>query len=391
MRHATQVALLKELLWHIDAGTTAMAERVMHNRGDVYTNPDRFQSEWSMIRRTPQFFGLSCRLSAPGRYLTDDKTGMPLLLVRGDDGRVRSFLNVCRHRGSRVASAHGEVARNFVCPYHGWTYDCRGRLVGVPDRESFAGLDLSDRHLVELPAIESAGMLWSVLEPSIALDVDQYLAGLGEEFSSYAFENCVPYAQRTLVRRMNWKMVIDTFLESYHFPVLHSESIHPIFLPNVSLFDPFGPHLRVVFPRRTITELRKRPESDWNLIAHSAVIHVLFPNTVIVMQGDHVEIWRVFPEADRIGSSVILLDFYIPEPAESESAHRHWDRNLELVLRTVEEEDFPTGEGIQRNILADPGTEVVYGRNEPALQHWQRTVSEALENGIGEGFMVSQG
>ena len=111
-----------------------------------------------MIRRAPQYVGLSSRLPGPGSYATDDATGIPVLLVRGDDGRVRSFLNVCRHRGSRVASGDGAGAK-LVCPYHGWTYDCRGRLAGVPDRRSFDGVDLSERNLVELPALEVGGMI----------------------------------------------------------------------------------------------------------------------------------------------------------------------------------------------------------------------------------------
>lgn len=381
MQHTTQVVLARELLRHLDAGTTAMADGVMRNRVDVYTDRDRFRREWSMIRRTPQFFGLSCRLPEPGSYATDDETGIPVLLVRGDDGRVRSFLNVCRHRGSRVVSGQGVGTRKFACPYHGWTYDCRGRLAGVPDRESFAGVDLRERNLVELPALEIGGMLWSTLDPSIALDPDRYLAGLGPELASYRFDDYEHYARRTLVRRMNWKMVVDTFLESYHFSVLHTRTVHPLFFYNTGLFEPFGPHLREVFPRRTIVELRDRPESDWDLVAHTAIIYVLFPSTVIVMQADHAEIWRIFPDPERLDTSVVHLDFYIPEPAATDSARGYWDRNLELVLRTVEEEDFPTGEGIQCGFRANAQTEIVYGRNEPALQHWQRTVAEAIANG----------
>ena len=384
MRYATQVALVRELLRHLEAGTTAMADGVMRNRVDVYTDPDRFEREWSMIRRAPQFFGLSSRLPAPGSYATDDETGIPVLLVRGDDGHVRSFLNVCRHRGSRVASGHGAGAK-LVCPYHGWTYDCRGRLAGLPDRRSFGGVDLSDRNLVELPAVELGGMIWSGLAPCAVFDLDRFLAGLGPELASYGFGRHLHYARRTLVRRMNWKMVIDTFLESYHFGVLHPHTVHPLFFANVGLFDPFGPHLREVYPRRTIVKLKDRPESDWDLVTHTAIIYVLFPSTVIVMQADHAEIWRIFPDPERPDTSVVHLDFYVPEPAETDSARRHWDRNLDLVLRTVEEEDFPTGEGIQAGFRAGAQTEVVYGRNEPALQHWQRTVTEALRDGAGGG------
>ena len=380
MQHTTQVALVRELLRHLDAGTTTLAEGVMRNRVDVYTDPVRFEREWAMIRRAPQFFGFSRRLPEPGSYATDDETGVPVLLVRGDDGRVRSFLNVCRHRGSRVASGYGAGAK-FVCPYHGWTYDCRGRLAGVPDRRSFGGVDLSDRNLVELPALEFGGMIWSGLSPSAAFDLDRFLAGLGPEFASYGFGRYLHYARRTLVRRMNWKMVIDTFLESYHFGVLHPHTVHPLFFANVGLFEPFGPHLREVFPRRTIVELKDRPESDWDLVTHTVIIYVLFPSTVIVMQADHAEIWRIFPDPERSDTSVVHLDFYIPEPAETTartatgtatwtSCCAPWRRRTSL----------PAGaEGIQAGFRAGAQTEVVYGRNEPALQHWQRTVTRALE------------
>ena len=401
MHHTMQVALAKELLQHLDAGTTALAEGVMRNHVAVYTDPARLDREWSMIRGAPQYLGLSSRLPEPGSFATDDATGVPVLLVRDEDGRVRAFLNVCRHRGARVACGQGTGRRRFTCPYHGWTYDDRGRLVGVPERQSFAGVDLAARHLVELPAVEWGGMLWSGLDPSTSLDLEVFLAGLGPELASYGLGDYVHYARRTLARRMNWKMVIDTFLESYHFPVLHPETVHPLFFANVSLFEPFGPHLREVFPRRTITALRDRSESEWDLMTHTAIIYVLFPGTVIVMQGDHAEIWRIFPDGDRTDASLIHLDFHVPEPAVTDSARRHWDRNLDLVLRTVEEEDFPTGEGIQAGFEAGyragtrAGTpagarpavqaEVVYGRNEPALQHWQRTVTEALSHVSGAG------
>ena len=356
--------------------------------------------EWNRIKTKDfEFFGPECEYT-DDTVCTDAVAeslleGLPAAATlhqwcRRHPGRGYGGMNVCRHRGARVASGHGAGRRRFACPYHGWTYDCRGRLTGVPDRESFAGLDLAGRHLVELPAVEQGGMLWSALNPSIELDLDPFLSGLGPELASYRFESYVHYAQRTLARRMNWKMVIDTFLEPYHFPALHSETVHPLFLPNLCLFDPFGPHLREIFPRRTITGLRARPESDWDLITHTAVIYVLFPSTVIVMQGDHAELWRIFPDADRTDASIIHLDFYIPEPAETDNARRHWDRNLDLVLRTVEEEDFPIGEGIQRGFLANPQAEVVYGRNEPALQHWQRTVAEALEDGVFEQALMAR-
>ena len=119
---------------------------------------------------------------------------------------------------------------------------------------------------------------------------------------------------------MNWKIIIDTFLEPYHFTPLHNDTVAPIFFPSLCLFEPFGRNLRETLPRRSIVELRDKPASDWDLIRHTAIVYVLFPNTVFVMQADHAEVWRVFPSDARADRSHVDLEFYIPEPATTEKA-----------------------------------------------------------------------
>jgi phenylpropionate dioxygenase-like ring-hydroxylating dioxygenase large terminal subunit len=178
--------------------------------------------------------------------------------------------------------------------------------------------------------------------------------------------------------KFNWKLVIDTFLEPYHFAVLHRDTVGPIFIPNLCLFDGFGLNLRETLPRRTIVELNEQPESDWDLVKHTAMVYVLFPNTVVVMQADHLETWRVYPVPGKPDECVTCLDFYIPEPADTESAKRHWERNMDLTIRTVAEEDFPTMAGIQRGLLSGAQESVIIGRNEPALIHWEQACAKAL-------------
>jgi hypothetical protein len=255
--------------------------------------------------------------------------------------------------------------------------------VGIPDRKSFAGMDKDGRGLIELPAAERDGMIWVIPGPGqdTTLDVDAFLGGLAPELANYGLAHYHHHETRILRRRLNWKIVIDTFLEPYHFGVLHADTVGPIFVPNLCLFEAFGPHLRETLPRRTIEGLRATPEAEWDLIPHSALVYVLFPNTVLVMQVDHVETWRVFPVADTVDECVMYLDFFIPEPAETESAKRHWDRNMELTIRTVDDEDFPIGEGIQAGFASKAQTEIVFGRNEPALAHFERSVNAALAVG----------
>ena len=381
MEHSLQIELAHQLFEHIDAGTTCLADDIATNPIVSYTDPDRLDRELKhLFRRYPLMMGLACRIPEPGDYFTDDHCGIPILVVRDHAGEVRAFLNVCRHRGAKVARGCGQVKRAFVCPYHGWSYDSQGKLVGIPDRRNFEGVDPDDHGLVAIPVCERFGCIWVQPEPGTRFDIDKELKGLGPELASYGFEHYHHYTTRVLRRRMNWKMLIDTFLESYHFSVLHTGTVAPIFLHNVCLFHPFGFNMRETLPRRSISDMRKLPESEWDLVKHTAIVYILFPNSVIVMQGDHAEVWRIFPVERKVDECVALLDFYIPEPADSASAHEHWRRNIELTLRTVEEEDFPTGESIQTGLASGAQDHVTYGRNEPALQHWQKSVFAALDD-----------
>jgi hypothetical protein len=155
---------------------------------------------------------------------------------------------------------------------------------------------------------------------------------------------------------------------------LHKDTVGPIFFPNLCLFDAFGTHLREVLPRRSIEKLRDTPRENWNLIPHSAIVYVLFPNTVLVVQIDHIEIWRSFPDPTDPNKSRVLLDFYIPEPAITDKARRHWDANMDLTVKTVLEEDFPTNAGAQAGYRADQAPDLVFGRNEPALVHFESMI-----------------
>jgi phenylpropionate dioxygenase-like ring-hydroxylating dioxygenase large terminal subunit len=237
---------------------------------------------------------------------------MPLLLVRQLDGSLRAFLNVCRHRGARLANGTGGGVRDLICPYHGWCYGIDGKLLVRPDERSFAEIDKSARGLCELMAVEKYGMIWVSPTPTLHFDVDALLGGLERDLVAYGFGSYCHYETRVLQRRMNWKLVVDTFLETYHLSALHPNTVHPIFYANIGTFDAFGRNLRMIAARRTIEKLRELPESEWNLIPYSLIIYVLFPNTVFVMQGDHLETWHVYPFGDAPDESVMYTSLYTP-------------------------------------------------------------------------------
>lgn len=134
----------------------------------------------------------------------------------------------------------------------------------------------------------------------------------------------------------------------------------------------------MVGARRTIEQLRDTAPQAWDLLPHMVAIYVLFPNTVLVWQLDHIELWQIFLGPEAPEDSIVEVALYTPEPALTDSAKRHWDNNLELVVHVVENEDFPVGEGAQRGFHTGAQDHIVFGCNEPALAHFHRTVTETM-------------
>ena len=381
MQHAEQVTVAERLLDYIDTRATATASDIYLQPTAEYIDPAFADAEHQyLFRAMPLCVGLSSLLPEPGSFATHDLSGQPLILTRARDGEFRAFLNVCRHRGARVAEGCGR-RKSFVCPYHAWAFDLEGRLVARPEEHAFAEAPREARGLVSLPAVESDGVLWVAPEPGLALDLDSHLGTLGIELAGYGLEGFHHYKTTVLRRRMNWKLLLDTFLESYHFCVLHKDSICSIFHDNLTTFDRWGAHFRLVAARRTIEQLRGTNAATWNLLPHMVGIYVLFPNTVLVWQLDHIELWQIFP-GDSPDESLVQLALYTPDPARSESAQRHWDNNFDLVVHVVENEDFPVGEGIQNGFHSGAQSHITFGTNEPALAHFHRTVTETVRAGV---------
>ena len=381
MERTEELAVGGRLLGHIDGRTTDLAGALFRNRVDAYSDPARAAAERAaLFRDLPLFMGLSSRLAAPGDFVTEDVAGMPMLLARGADGTVRAFANICRHRGAPVAQGCGN-ARAFTCPYHGWTYDLAGRLLGTTDKVGFAGLDLGRHGLVPLPAVERHGMLFvrpKPLQPgeSPDLDIDASLGPLGADLAALELETYPMFSVDRVAPRINWKFAIDTFLEGYHIPHLHRKTIAPYFIGNCGTFDGAGLHGRMCVARTSIDSVRSLPEGERNYREHVISVYQLFPNTILIWQVDHIEIWRAFPGRDDPSHCDIELTLY--KPGGTTRPDSYWEKNRDIAIRTVMEEDFPLGERMQIGFEAGVTEEVIYGRNEPSLVHFHSSIRAAL-------------
>src|SRR6266851_8002191 len=303
MKRQEELAVGRRLLGHIDGRTTDLADALFRNRTVNYSCRERAALERErLFRELPIFMGLSTRLAKAGDYVAEDVAGMPVLMTRGADGEVRAFANICRHRGAPVAQGCGN-ARAFTCPYHGWTYDSAGKLLGTTDKVGFAGLDLASHGLVRLPAVEKHGLLFVRPKPMAAgesalIDIDAGLGPLAADLAALRPETYPLYSTDRVHPRINWKFAVDTFLEGYHIPHLHRKTIAPYFVGNCGVFKSGGLNGRLSVPKTSIEETRGVPEGERNYRPHVISIYQLFPNTIVIWQVDHIEIWRAFPGRD---------------------------------------------------------------------------------------------
>lgn len=189
----------------------------------IYHDQDFFEREKQAVFRTS--WQVVCHLNDipnPGDYHSLDFLGQPLVVIRGDDGQPRSFFNVCRHRASRLLDgSKGHCGRRITCPYHAWTYALDGRLVGVPHRSSFPGLDVARHGLVPIEHEVFMGFIFVRLAPGLP-SVREMAAPYIDEMAPYRMEELVPKGRVTMrTRAVNWKNVGDNYSDGMHITVAH--------------------------------------------------------------------------------------------------------------------------------------------------------------------------
>lgn len=358
--------------------TTDLAPAEHRVEARAYTSAERHDLDRAMVMASPQLVGYASELPGPGAYCTKTVMGRSILLTRTADGSVKAFNNVCLHRQSQVATGCGS-AKRFTCPYHAWTYDNTGRLVSLPGREGFSAVTVKADSLTELPTTEFAGFLWVALDPGADLDVAAHLGPLADELDSWGIGRWSPLGEKVLDCPINWKLAVDTFSENYHFATVHQQTFATIARSNCTVFDAFGPHHRLIFPLNTILALDDVPEEQWDPFQNMVVIYALFPNIVLSVTIANGELFRIYP-GDRPGRSITVHQNSTPLDLSEESVATGAQAVFEYAHATVRDEDYRLVEGLQANLESGARDHLLFGRNEPGLQHrhmtWARAVSE---------------
>jgi phenylpropionate dioxygenase-like ring-hydroxylating dioxygenase large terminal subunit len=190
--------------------------------GWLYYDPEFFEAEKkAFLRAAPQIVCHESEIREPGEWRTLDYLGESVIVIRGDDGKLRAFSNICRHRGSRVVDGTAGCAKVLTCPYHAWSYGRDGRLVGVPHRSEYPGLRTEELGLIELPLENWRGFLFVTLEPG-SPSVAEMMAPYEHEIEPYRFEELRVLGRVTVrLRQLNWKTLCDNYSDHLHIPVGH--------------------------------------------------------------------------------------------------------------------------------------------------------------------------
>lgn len=381
MQQDKLVAEIKTLMDLVENKTTVLTDSVMEIDVNEYTNPEQFDREkLELFRNYPQFVGPSCMIPKPGDYYAFDDTGIPILIVRNQEGKLNAFVNICSHRGAPLNEcSHGQAKKGkmFSCPYHGWSYNLEGELIGVPfASEGFPTINRDELGLKKLQVEEKYGMIFVMPNPDKSFDIDETLGGINERLSGFGFEDHYYLGAKQVFTDFSWKLNMDTFHEYYHFEFLHAESIAKMAYSNVANYLQYGRNHSMGSPSLQINELKDIPEEEWQPREYSSYVNYIFPNTVIFVVNDHFQTWRVYPiSPDR---SVVYHSMFIPNEPKDEAERKGFEDYFQMINDVAVAEDYGLVDKVHRGLKAGIERKVIIGRNEPGVQNMHKQLHDVL-------------
>lgn len=372
-------------------------------------SPAHFEEERSRIfRRCWLNIGRVEEIPEVGDYIVRDLAvcDTSLLVVRGEDGVIRSFHNVCQHRGNHVAwHARGRCKGAFACKFHGWVYDTHGRLVNVPDEGNYFGLDKDAYGLKAVATDIWRGFIFVNLEDPPRQSLAEYLGTAGKALEGYPFEKmpvCHTYKPE---ERVNWKVLLDAQQEGAHVPFLHRRSLgpsipkNPDFVARMHSFQAYGPHRRLSssanpdFKPNPTAALSARygpgaldafagvsaaAGDERNVMVGIFDFYAIFPNFVVAVLYGTYFTYNIWPLA--VDRTIWEIRMYYPEPANA--GHRFANEYGRIGLRDSLMEDASTHERIQASLKSGALRHFLFQDEEVLLRHNHAVVRDYIEGNV---------
>ena len=370
------VGLAKRLLAHNLNGTTDQADGIMVKPVADYIDNEVISSEVNKIFYDyPVPIALSAELKDNNSYKATKVIDTPLLITKGEDGVVRTFINICKHRGAPVCPEGIGKKSKFNCTYHGWMYDNTGNLVNIFKSDTFGDIDKSKIKLTELFCEERSGFIWACLNPDIKYDLNEWMNGFDVELDDIDLKNWHLFKSIKINGPM-WKLCWDGYTDGYHHHMVHPETVGKNTIVNLIAHDTYGPHQRFAFGLKNINELSDIEEKDWEPENHLRLIHSVFPNSSIsAIQNQHCLVSIIFPSPDLQETITTQYILCLKEPKTKEEI-KEAEEFAELSRTAIIDEDYPINFKIQESIHSKANTEFLFGKNEPIQQHYHNWIDK---------------
>jgi choline monooxygenase len=310
-----------------------------------------FSRHWQLLAHVSQ-------LAGAGDHVVGEIAGVPVLVVRDDDGQLHAMHNVCRHRAGPLALCDGRGARALRCRYHGWTYTLAGQLRSAPEMAEAEDFDIGT---IRLPTAQLAlwrGLVFVALEPAIALE--ELLEGIDARLGALDFSGYVFAWRDSFEVACNWKVYVDNYLEGYHVPHIHPE------------LNRMLDYRSYVTTTARWHSLQFSPlESDPALYGEGeALYYYLWPNLMLNILPGRLQTNRVIPLGpDRCR---VEFDYCYPDAAQADAARREADRRFSAE---VQAEDADICAQVQRRLASgvyEPGR--LNPKRENAVHHFHELV-----------------
>lgn len=378
-------AVERSAVERIARGYTADPATSMSLAAEAYVDPSWFEvDQRAVIARSWQWCCHVEQVRSPGDYVAIDVAGMPVVVVRGRDGKLRAFYNVCRHRAHELVSGTGTV-RSLVCPYHAWTYDLTGQLTAARHTGDLVDFDRASICLTPVQVTEFGGFVFVNLDPA-ATSLHDQAGDLADEIAEWAPD----VAELTFARRLtydiaaNWKNVVDNFLECYHCHVAHKDFVSLVDMDSyrVTTHGIYSSHMaRAGTKENTAYDVRGATVTD-----HA--VWWLWPNTCLLRYPGRGNMMVLHIVPARPERTLETLDLYLESP-EPNAAEVETIRYMDEVLQA---EDIAIVESVQRGMRTpafEQGRLVVdregSGLSEHALHHFHGLVLDAYRRDAGMG------
>jgi phenylpropionate dioxygenase-like ring-hydroxylating dioxygenase large terminal subunit len=345
--------------------------------GWLYRDPEYHAVEMArVIRPSWQIVCHDSDIPGPGDWHTLDIGGEGLFVIRGEDGKARAFANFCRHRASRLVGGPSGCSKRLTCPYHAWTYTLDGRLVGVPRKADYPGLDMAQYGLVPVELERWRGFLFARLEgdgPSVA----EMMAPYEEEIAPYRFEDLRAIGRLTLrPREVNWKNVADNYSDGLHINVAH---------PGLTRLFGRGYAIEAeAHVDRMQGDLIDRPSPNPSERAYQALLpeapHLpashqrrwlyfkLWPNNAFDLYPDQVDFMQFLPVSPT-RTLIREISYALPDARREMKAARYLNWRIN---RRVNAEDTRLIEGVQQGMASPAYRPGPLGESEVCLRSFAR-------------------